>query len=120
MKAPPMSKKIDRQQSIVNLRQEAQRRVLKNEVMKFRLESETLERLLLLAKKLDKPAGTLVREWVVERLDQLEGVCKSTPEFEAISIIANTLAQRGLLSAEKISRINKLLGQDVHDSKKRR
>ena len=54
-----MSKKIDRGLAIRNLREEAHRRVLKNEVMKFRFESDNLERLLKLAKKLNKPAGTL-------------------------------------------------------------
>ena len=40
--------------------------------MRFRLESETLQKLLELSKKTKKPAGTLVREWVIEKLEQLQ------------------------------------------------
>lgn len=94
----------------MNLRKEAHNRVLKDEVMKFRLESETLERLLTLAAKSNKPVGTLVREWVIEKLDSLEGIQQETPEIKAIGIIANTLAKRGLLPSEQVVRINRLLG----------
>jgi hypothetical protein len=55
-----MSKKIDKRRAVANLRSEAQKRVVKDEVLRFRLEGKTLERLLKLAKKRDKPVGTLV------------------------------------------------------------
>lgn len=104
-----MSKKINKERAILNLRQEAHKRVVKDEVMKFRLEAETLERLLILAKKSNKPAGTLVREWVVEKLDESESRRKETPEITAISIIASSLAEHGLLHNDQIGRINQLL-----------
>ena len=106
-----MSKKIDRDRAISNLRQEAQNRAIKNEVMKFRLESETLERLLILSQKCNKPVGTLVREWVIEKLDQAENQHTNNAEIKAISIIASSLADRGLLHKDEISRIQQILGQ---------
>lgn len=108
-KGLPMSKKINKERAILNLRQEAHKRVVKDEVMKFRLEAETLERLLILAKKSNKPVGTLVREWVVEKLDESESRRKETPEITAISIIASSLAEHGLLHNDQIGRINQLL-----------
>ncbi|HEY9870606.1 MAG TPA: hypothetical protein V6D08_15680 [Candidatus Obscuribacterales bacterium] len=107
-----MSKRIIREDAILNLRQEAQRRVIKDEVMKFRLEAATLERLLRLAQQLNKPAGTLVREWVVEKLDQIETGRTEPPEVTAISIIADSLAERGLLRDEQIDRIRQLLSPE--------
>ena len=61
-----MNKNFDRERAIKKLGEEAHRRVLKNEVMKFRFEAHNLDRLLKLANKLNRPAGTLVREWVIE------------------------------------------------------
>ena len=104
-----MNKKINKERAILNLRQEAHKRVVKDEVMKFRLEAETLERLLALASKLNRPAGTLVREWVVEKLDEADSGKKWTPEITAISIIASSLAEQGLLHDDQIGRINQLL-----------
>jgi hypothetical protein len=106
-----MSKRIDRKQAVLNLRKEAEERVLKDEVMKFRLEAETLERLLLMAKKLNKPAGTLVREWVIEKLDSGENQREELPAIMAISMIANSLAKRGLLPKSQIGRIRQLLAR---------
>jgi hypothetical protein len=107
-----MSKKIDREHAIQSLGMEAHRRVIKAEVMKFRLEAETLDRLLKLAAKLKKPAGTLVREWVIEKLEQSEREPKDSPETTAISIIASSLAERGLLRTGDVRRINRLLRQN--------
>ena len=104
-----MNKKIDRELAIKNLREEAHRRVLKNEVMKFRFESANLDRLLKLAKKLNKPAGTLVREWVIEKLDQVDKKRTESPEVKAISIITASLAECGILQNNQIGHIHKLL-----------
>jgi hypothetical protein len=105
-------KKIDRQKAILSLRKEAEERVIKDEVMRFRLESETLQKLLELSKKTKKPAGTLVREWVIEKLEQLQGEQES-PEGMAITIIATSLAERGILKADQVSKIQKLLTSHV-------
>lgn len=102
-------KKIDRQKAILNLRKEAESRVIKDEVMRFRLESETLQRLLELSKKLGKPAGTIVREWVTERLNQVKSGHHESPEGIAITIIASSLAEKGILRDEQVSRIQNLL-----------
>lgn len=103
-----MNKKIDKEKAVANLRQEAHKRVTKDEVMKFRLESETLEQLLLLAQKQKKPAGALVREWVLEKLAQEENG-HQTPEIKAISIITTSLAEQGLLDDNQLSSIRRLL-----------
>ncbi len=105
------NKKIDRKLAVENLRKEAHRRVLKNEVMKFRLESDSLERLLKLAKRLNKPVGALVREWVNEKLDQAESGNVESPAMTAISIIATSLAEHGLLHNDEIGRINRLVAK---------
>lgn len=104
-----MHKKIDRERAISNLREEAQRQLLKSEVMRFRLEEPTFKRLLLLASKLNKPVGSLVREWVVEKLNQAENQSTNTPESMAISIIATSLAEQGLLKKNQIGKIQQLL-----------
>ena len=96
-KGLPAPKKFNRDRAILNLGIEAHRRVLKAEVMKFRLEAETLDRLLKFAAKCNKPAGTLVREWVIEKLDQEERGNSHSPVVMAISIITSSLAERGLL-----------------------
>ncbi len=105
--------KIDRQKAIRGLREEAEARVVKDEVMRFRLDSDTLKRLLHLAKKLNKPAGSLVREWVIERLEQAELGAEQTPEFLAINIIASSLAAQGILRDEQICEIQQLFGNRV-------
>jgi predicted DNA-binding protein len=104
-----MNKKIDRNRAILNLGQEAERRLVKSEVMRFRLEEATFKRFLVLAKKLNKPAGALVREWVTEKLNQVENGHTDTPESVAISIIATSLAERGLLHDDQIGKIHHLL-----------
>lgn len=104
-----MNKKIDLELAVKNLRKEAHNRVLKNEVMKFRLEENNLDRLLKLAKKLNKPAGALVREWVIEKLDQIEKGRKESPEIKAISIITDSLSKKGLLENSQVNRILRLL-----------
>ena len=108
------SAKIDKERAIANLGAEAHRRVIKSEVMRFRLEEEAFDRLLKYAAKIKKPAGTLVREWVLERLDQAENKSKKSPQIKAISIITDSLAQKGLLKAEQVGRINKLLTEQTN------
>jgi hypothetical protein len=104
-----MNKKINVEKAIQNLGLEAHKRVLKDEVLKFRLESETLDRLLKLAYKLNTPVGTLVRSWIIERLDEEENGQRETPEIAAISIIALSLAEQGILPDDEMARINKIL-----------
>jgi hypothetical protein len=112
MKKSQKPKKIDKQRAILNLRKEAQERLLKSETMKFRLDAETLKRLLVLAKKLNKPAGTLVREWVIEKVSQVENGYKESPETAAINIIVSSLSKRGLLQQNQISHIQELLAEE--------
>ncbi len=108
-----MQRKIDKAQAILNLRQEAHKRVLKDEVMKFRLEARTLEQLLSLSQKLNKPAGANVREWVIEKLSEQKQERTGSPAVMAISIIATSLAKRGILHDDQIANIQQLLAQDT-------
>ncbi len=43
--------------------------IIKREVMQFRLEPENIDRLYRIAAQKRKPAGTLVREWIIDRID---------------------------------------------------
>lgn len=104
-----MKKKIDRERAIYNLGVEAQRQLLKSEVMRFRLEEPTFKRLLMTAGRLKKMPSTLVREWVVEKLNQVEEQGTESPESLAISIIADSLAKRGLLKDAQVEKIKLLL-----------
>jgi hypothetical protein len=104
-----MNKKINVEKALQNLGLEAHKRVLKDEVLKFRLESDTLDRLLKLAYKLNTPVGTLVRSWIIERLDDEEKDQRETPEIAAIGIIASSLAEQGILPDDEMARIHKIL-----------
>lgn len=59
---------------------EALESVAKSEQFNFRMDSETMKRLYKVASELKKPVGALVREWVLERLNQ-EQKCPSTAEL---------------------------------------
>lgn len=50
--------------------------MIKREVMQFRLEPENIEKLYRIAAQKRKPVGTLVREWIVERIN-LEAMSKT-------------------------------------------
>jgi hypothetical protein len=43
--------------------------ILKREVMQFRLEPENIDKLYRLAASKRKPVGTLVREWIIDRIN---------------------------------------------------
>ena len=105
----PVEKKFDLDRAMLNLGLEAHRRVVKTEVMKFRLEAKNLERLLTVAYQCNKPVGTLVREWVIEKLDEAEHSINPSAEKTAIGIIADSLAERGLLPDAEFAQIQQLL-----------
>lgn len=58
------SKKIEK------IRKEATSRVNKQPLVQFRLEPEIMDRLYEEANKLGLPVGTMVRMWVMERLNE--------------------------------------------------
>lgn len=61
--------------------------VVKREVMQFRLEPENIERLYKVALKKRKPVGTLIREWVSQRIEsELGGQMQGTTDAEATSL----------------------------------
>ena len=51
------------------LQREALKSVAKTEQLNLRMDEANIYRLYNLAKKKQKPVGTMVREWVIERLD---------------------------------------------------
>ncbi len=51
------------------MQQEALKSVAKREQLNIRMDEENIYRLYEFAKLKGKPVGTLVREWIVERLD---------------------------------------------------
>jgi prophage antirepressor-like protein len=60
-------KEIDKREA--QLRAEARKEIAKREIFHFRIDSESIEKLYEVAGKKRKPVGTMVREWVMERLD---------------------------------------------------
>ncbi len=55
---------------IEKIRQEATTRVNKEALVQFRIEPEIMDRLYEEANKLGLPVGTMVRMWVMERLNE--------------------------------------------------
>ena len=51
------------------LKKIAHAEIIKREVMQFRLEPENIEKLYRIAAQKRKPVGTLVREWMIERIN---------------------------------------------------
>jgi hypothetical protein len=66
-----MTKKMTKkelQQRMIKLKADARAQVVKTEVMHFRLDADSIGKLYVTAGEKGKPVGTLVREWVLERL----------------------------------------------------
>jgi hypothetical protein len=55
---------------IEKIRKEATERVNKEALVQFRIEPQIMDRLHAEANKLGLPVGTMVRMWVLERLNQ--------------------------------------------------
>jgi antitoxin component of RelBE/YafQ-DinJ toxin-antitoxin module len=55
---------------IGKIRREATARVNKEALVQFRIEAEVLDRLYAEASRLGMPVGTMVRMWVMERLNK--------------------------------------------------
>jgi hypothetical protein len=53
-----------------NIRKEATERVNKEALVQFRIEPHIMDKLYAEANKLGMPVGTMVRMWVMERLNQ--------------------------------------------------
>jgi hypothetical protein len=51
------------------LKASARAEVAKTEVMHFRIDAPSIERLYVLAAQKKKPVGALVRQWVLERIE---------------------------------------------------
>lgn len=55
---------------IKKIRREATKRVNKDALVQFRIEPHVMDRLYEEANKLGLPVGTMVRMWVLERLNE--------------------------------------------------
>lgn len=87
--------KAERQRRIEKIQSEAALAVRKSEQLNFRLEPELIGKLGDLAIKKRIPLGTMVRNWVVERLEQettqqakaIEYVRKSSPTYSTDGLL---------------------------------
>lgn len=57
----------------------ARAEVAKTEIVQFRLDADNITRLYEFATELKKPVGTMVREWVLERMDAERGAVTNSP-----------------------------------------
>jgi antitoxin component of RelBE/YafQ-DinJ toxin-antitoxin module len=55
---------------VEKIRKEASERVNKDALVQFRIEPQLMDKLYVEANKLGLPVGTMVRMWVMERLNQ--------------------------------------------------
>jgi hypothetical protein len=65
------------------MQQDAVRSVAKTEQLNLRMDEANIYRLYTLAKNKRKPVGTMVREWIVERLDLEESPHNQNAKFAA-------------------------------------
>ena len=72
------------QQRMSKLTAAARAEVAKTEVMHFRLDPQSIERLYGLAGQKRKPVGAMVREWVLERMEQ---ELSSAPNPKSVSLM---------------------------------
>ncbi len=69
------------QQRILKVKKKARDYLTKTEIFQFRLDAETYAALFSLAERHRKPAGSLVREWVSERINrELAGLTGATTD----------------------------------------
>ena len=60
--------KVDLARAKANLKAYVRKEISKRELVQFRIDQTTMERLLALAESRQQPLGTMVRDWVSERL----------------------------------------------------
>jgi bacterioferritin (cytochrome b1) len=81
-----MEKKSDKLKgSTQRLKEKARERVTQREVFHFRLEPENIEALYEFAKAENLPVGTMVRKWVVERINAERAGSASSSELLFVS-----------------------------------
>ncbi len=100
---------------------EALESVAKSEQFNFRMDADTIKRLYKIAAQQRKPVGALVREWVLEKLEQ-EQSAPSTRElmqeivalrkqtaagFEAVSKVVTALGTDSSYTAPKTTKVSK-------------
>jgi hypothetical protein len=77
----------------VNMAARAKTRVAKTEIVQFRLDADNITRLYEFATELKKPVGTMVREWVLERMAAERGAVTNQPVTQQeFSKLANRVA----------------------------
>jgi hypothetical protein len=72
--------------------QEALRSIAKTEQLNLRIDAEGIERLYEMSGKIGKPVGTMVREWIMERLEQEEAGAEEPPAV-ALAVIQRKVSQ---------------------------
>jgi len=71
---------------IGKVRQKARAYLVKTEVIQFRLDENTYDNLFRIAERIQKPVGTLVREWVTEKVKQELLTKKERNKFENVEV----------------------------------
>jgi predicted DNA-binding protein len=77
----------ERQRRRSKVATEALESVAKSEQFNFRMEAETIKRLYKRAELQGKPVGALVREWVIEKLDEQDKAPSSEDLLQEIHIL---------------------------------
>lgn len=72
--------------------QEALKSIAKTEQLNLRIDAEGIERLYEMSGKIGKPVGTMVREWIMERLEQEEAGAQESPAV-ALAVIQQKVSQ---------------------------
>jgi hypothetical protein len=72
--------------------QEALRSIAKTEQLNLRIDADGIERLYEMSGKIGKPVGTMVREWIMERLEQEEAGAEEPPAV-ALAVIQRKVSQ---------------------------
>ena len=77
----------ERQRRRLKVANEALDSVAKTEQFNFRMEAETIKRLYQCAEAQGKPVGALVREWVIEKLNEEEKAPSTTALMQEIQVL---------------------------------
>lgn len=72
--------------------QEALKSIAKTEQLNLRIDAEGIERLYEMSGKIGKPVGTMVREWIMDRLEQEEAGADEPPAV-ALAVIQQKVSQ---------------------------
>ena len=103
----------DREKRRASVGKAASEKVAKSEQLNFRLEENSIKDLQKLSKKKGMPVGTMIREWVLERLAR-EKLGDQNTEEKALLILDETYAKLKTLFEQPAPKLGII---SYHDSK---